>query len=100
MYWCSHTHHEDRQAESHQWSFRIHTHKALPVSMNKYEFCFKSETRECIKSNKSAVGFDQGIVLMHFKILESFKGTKGDWMKSLKAFCTHFERYLLEKMEK
>ena len=43
---------------------------------------------------KDSAGFDLRIVLMHCKILESFKGTKWDWMKSLKAFCTQFERYL------
>ena len=73
------------------------------ITINRQNMSFVSserdyiETCKCILSNKSAVGFDLGIVLMHCKILESFKGTKGDWMKSLKAFCTEFQRDFFER---
>ena len=39
-------------------------------------FLQKGTIMKCILSNKSAVGFDRGIVLMHCKILERFEGSK------------------------
>ena len=60
----------------------INDHSAVwPINMQNMSFSSKryySETHKCILSNKTAVGFDQGIVLMHCKILERLKGSKGD----------------------